>query len=85
MKFTALLLAVPLALGSGAVIAADSTMTTESRSTDSGMPGSTESKTKVEHKEGIFGDKTVEKSKSSSANADGTVSTEKSKKVTKGD
>jgi hypothetical protein len=84
MKLTAVLLAVPLALGSGAVSAADTTTTTESRSTNSGMPTSTESKT-VEHKEGLFGDKTVEKSNSSTANADGTVSTEKSKKVTKGD
>jgi hypothetical protein len=71
-------------------MAADSTTTTESHSTNSGMatsgmPTSSDSQTKVEHKDGLFGDKTVEKSKSTTANADGTVSTEKSKKVTKGE
>jgi hypothetical protein len=82
MKLTAILLALPLALGSGAVFAADSTTTTKSMSTDSGSPTTTESKTKVEHN-GLFGDKTVEKDKSTSQNADGSVSMEKSKKVTK--
>ena len=84
MKLTALLLALPLALGSGAVIAADSTTTSQSTSTGPGAPTSTESTTKVEHK-GLFGDKTVEKSNSTTQNADGTTATEKSKKVTKGD
>ena len=83
MKLTALLLALPLALGSGAVMAADMTTTTESSSTNSGMPASTESKTKIEKHEGLFGDKTVEKNKSTTQNADGSVSTEKSKTVTK--
>lgn len=81
MKLTALLLALPLAFGSGAVMAADTTTTTESTSTNSGMPTSTETKTKVEH-QGLFGDKTVEKSKSTTQNPDGSVSTERSKKVT---
>jgi hypothetical protein len=75
MKLTALLLALPLVIGSGAVMAADSTTTTESSSTNSGMPTSTESKTKVEHHDGLFGDKSVEKNKTSTQNADGTVST----------
>jgi hypothetical protein len=85
MKLTALLLALPLVLGSGAVMAADSTTTTESSSsTNSGMPSSTESKTKVEKHNGIFGDNTtVEKNKSTNQNADGSMSTEKSKTVTK--
>jgi hypothetical protein len=83
MKLTALLLALPLALGSGAVMAADVTTTTESSATNSGMPASTESKTKIEKHEGLFGDKTVEKNKSTTQNADGSVSTEKSKTVTK--
>jgi hypothetical protein len=83
MKLTALLLALPLALGSGAVMAADMTTTTESSSTNSGMPASTESKTKIEKHEGLFGDKTVEKNKSTTQNADGSVSTEKSNTVTK--
>jgi hypothetical protein len=85
MKLTAMFLAMPLVLGSGAVMAADSTTTTESSSTDSGMPASTESKTTIEKHEGLFSDKTIEKNKSTTQNADGTVSMEKSKKVTKGD
>ncbi len=83
MKLTAILLALPLAFGPAAVMAADSSTTIESTSTNSGMPTTTESKTKVEH-EGLFGDKTVEKSKSTTQNADGSVSMEKSKKVTNG-
>jgi hypothetical protein len=82
MKLAALLIAVPLALGSGAVMAADTTTTTESTSINSAMPKATESTTKVEHHEGLFGDKTVEKSKSTTQNADGTSTTEKSKKIT---
>jgi hypothetical protein len=81
MKLSAVLLALPLVLGSGAVMAADSTTTTQSSSTNAGMPTSTESTTKVEH-DGLLGDRTVEKSKSTSQNPDGTVSMEKSKKVT---
>lgn len=85
MKLTAPFLAIPLAFGSGAVMAGDSTTTTESSSTNSGTPTSTESTTKVDQHQGLFGDKTVEKNKSTTQNADGTVSMEKSKKVTKGD
>jgi hypothetical protein len=84
MKLTALLLALPLTLGSGAVMAADSSTSTQSTSTASGMPTSTDSTSKVEHK-GLLGDKTVEKSNSTTQSADGTSSMEKSKKVTKGD
>jgi len=85
MKLTALLLAMPLAFASGGVMAADYSTTTETRSNNSGMPTSTESKTNVEQHSGPFGDKTVEKQKSTSQNADGSVSIEKSKKVTKDD
>jgi hypothetical protein len=81
MKLTAILLALPLTLASGAVFAA-STTTTESMSIGSGMPTSTESKTKVEQHSGLFGDKTVEKQQSTTHNADGSVSTENSKKIT---
>jgi len=82
MKLTTILLALPLVLGSGAAMAADTTTTTQSSSTNPGTPTSTDSKTTVEHK-GLFGDKTVEKNKSTTQNADGTASTEKSKTVTK--
>jgi hypothetical protein len=59
------------------------TTTTESTSTNSGMPtASTESKTKIEKHDGVFGDTTVEKNKSTTQNADGSMSTEKSKTVT---
>ncbi len=80
MKLTALLLAVPLAFGPMAVMAQSVTTTTQSSST-SAMPTTTESQTKVEQ-QGIFGDKTVEKSKSTSVNPDGSVSTDVTKKVT---
>jgi hypothetical protein len=82
MKLTALLLAAPLAFGPVAVMAQNVTTTTQSSSTNSGMPTTTESKTKVEQ-QGLLGDKTVEKSKSTTQNVDGTVSTDESKKVTK--
>jgi hypothetical protein len=85
MKLTAILLTLPLALAPAAVMAADSTMTTEHSSTNSGIPTSTESRTKIDHHEGLLGDKTVEKSKSTSQNPNGSVSTEKSKKVINGD
>lgn len=84
MKLTAIFLSLPLVLGSGALMAADMSTTTESTSTSSGMPAaSTESKTKIEKHDGVFGDTTVEKNKSVSQNADGSVSMEKSKSVTK--
>ena len=83
MKLTAIFLAMPLVLGSGAVMAADMTTTTQSTSS-SGMPAaSTESTTKIEKHDGLFGDKTVEKNKTTTQNADGSMSTEKSKTVTK--
>ena len=81
MKLTPLLLAVSLAFGPVAAMAQSVTTTTQSSST-SGMPTSTESQTKVEQ-QGIFGDKTVERSKSTTMNPDGSVSTDVSKKVTR--
>jgi hypothetical protein len=83
MKLTALFLSLPLVLGSVAVMAEDRTTTTESTSINSRMPGSTESKTKIEKHEGVLGDTTIAKNKSVTQNADGSVSTEKSKTVTK--
>ena len=83
MKLAALLLAVPLAFGPGAVMAQSVTTTTQSSSTNAGMPTATESQTRVEQ-QGPLGDKTVEKSKSTTLNPDGSVSTDVSKKVTKG-
>jgi hypothetical protein len=81
MKITAILLVLPLALGSGAAFA-ETTTSSDSVTINSGMPASsTESRTKIEH-QGLLGDKTVEKSRSSTVNPDGSVSTEKSKSVT---
>jgi hypothetical protein len=80
MKLTALLLALPLALGPIAAFA-DSTTTTESKSTNPVM-GSTESSSKTEHRDGLEG-KTVEKRDSVKEHADGSVSTESTKEVTK--
>jgi hypothetical protein len=79
MKLTALLLALPLALGSGAVLA-ESTTTTESRT--SNPVGTTESSSTMERHDGGTG-KTVEKRNSTRENPDGSVSTESSKRVTR--
>jgi hypothetical protein len=80
MKFTALLIALPLALGAAPVLA-ESTTTTESKTTNPAM-GTTESSSTIERHDGISG-KSVEKRNSMKENADGSVSTESSKKVVK--
>jgi hypothetical protein len=84
MKLTAILLALPLVIGSGAAMAADSTTTTESSSTmNAGMPSSTNSEKTVERHSGLLGDKTVETDKSTTQNMDGSATTQKSKTFTK--
>ena len=80
MKFTALLIALPLALGAGPVLA-DSTTKTETTTTNP-IKGTSESSSSMEHRDGISG-KSVEKRSSVKENPDGSVSTESSKKVVK--
>ena len=80
MKFTALLLAVPLALGSTAVWA-DSTTTTETTVSKPSMP-TTETTSSTERTV-TPGGKVVEESATRTKGADGSVSIDQSKTVTR--
>jgi hypothetical protein len=82
MKFTAILLAMPLVLGTGAAFADSTTVTTLDKSNPA--IGTSESKSTVKHDDTWSG-KTVEKSSSVKHNADGSVATEDSKTVKKPD
>jgi hypothetical protein len=81
MKLTAILLALPLIIGSGATFAADSTTTTQTNKSDSVM-GTTESSSTARHDDSWTG-KSVEKSDSMKQNADGSTTTQSSKTVNK--
>jgi hypothetical protein len=81
MKITALMLAVPLVLGANFAFA-ESTTTTE-RTVNTPV-GSVETRTTTGHS-GSWDDKTVEKHKSVTENPDGSVTTERSKTVSRPD
>jgi len=82
MKLTAVLLAIPLALGTGSAFA-DSTTTTESQTTNP-MTGTSERSSSMERHDSDS-NKSIERRDSMRENSDGSVETESSKTVTKPD
>jgi hypothetical protein len=81
MKISALLLAITLVMGSG--LASAQTSTTTDKSVTTPM-GSVDSRVTTDRSGPMLG-KTVEKSKSTTAHPDGSMTTERSKTVDKSD